>query len=53
MELLEKCIFKIITLKNILNNAWIFNSCFINKLKNAGIDNAYEKSWLVIQVYNN
>ena len=31
----------------------IFNSRFINKIKNSGTNKAYEKSRLVIQAYDN
>ena len=31
----------------------IFNSRFINKIKNSGTNKAYEKSHLVIQAYDN
>ncbi|PMD49715.1 uncharacterized protein K444DRAFT_548428, partial [Hyaloscypha bicolor E] len=41
--LLEKGIFEI----------YIFNSRFINKIKNKGIEREFKKSRLVIQAYNN
>lgn len=46
--LLEKRVFKVVTTANIFNNAQIFNSCFIDKIKNPNTDKAYEKSCLVI-----
>jgi len=33
--------------------ARLFNSWFINKVKNAGTDIAFKKSRLVVQAYNN
>ena len=50
--LLEKGVFKIITTNDIPSNAQIFNSRFVDKIKNLGTDKAYEKSLLVIQAYN-
>ena len=52
MGLLKKGIFKVVTSKNIPSNAQIFNSCFVDKVKNVVTDKAYEKSRLVVQVYN-
>ena len=52
-ELLDKDIFKVITFKNIRSKAWIFNSCFVNKIKNLKTDKAYEKIWLIVYVYKN
>lgn len=40
----EKDIFKFNTTKNILNNAQIFNSCFINEIKCPDTDKTYVKS---------
>ena len=51
-RLLEKEVFKAVTSKDVPSNARIFNSCFVNEIKNLGIDKAYEKSRLVVQVYN-
>ena len=50
--LLEKDVFRVVTTTDIPTNAWIFNSYFVDEVKNAGIDNAYKKNWLVVQVYN-
>lgn len=52
-RLLDKSVFKIVTSKNISSNAQIFNYRFVDKVKHAGIDKAYKKSWLVVQAYNN
>ena len=50
--LLEKGVFKIVTSKDVLSNTRIFNSQIVDKIKNAGIDKTYKKSWLVVQAYN-
>ena len=44
--LLKKDVFKVIIFKNVLSNVQIFNSHFVDKVKNVGIDKAYVKSWL-------
>ena len=51
--LLEKEVFKIIDLNDILSNARVFNSQFVDEIQNAGTDKAFEKSRLIIQAYNN
>lgn len=48
----EKGVFKVVNTEDIPSNAQIFNSHFIDKIKNLGIDRAYEESWLIIQAYN-
>lgn len=53
VEIVEKSVFKVITIINILINVQIFNSCFVDKIKNRNINKAYKKNWLVIQAYNN
>jgi hypothetical protein len=40
-------------LSNIPKGIRIFNSRFVNKIKNARIDKVFEKSRLVMQAYNN
>ena len=50
--LLEKNVFKIVIGGNILSNTRIFNACFVDKVKHTSTDKAYEKSWLVVQAYN-
>ena len=40
-------------MNNILDNIRIFNSRFINKVKNKRINKAFIKSRLIVQVYNN
>lgn len=44
--------FKIGINANITNNARIFNSRFVNKVKYESTDKAYEKSQLIVQTYN-
>lgn len=51
--LLKKKVFKVVTFEDVLSNTQIFNSRFVNKIKNLGIDKAYKKSRLVVQAYNN
>ena len=53
MRLLEKGTFKVVTSKDVPSNARIFNSRFIDEVKNAGTDKTYETSRLVVQAYNN
>ena len=42
--LLKKGVFKIIKLYNILKGTRLFNSWFINEIKNKGTDKAFKKS---------
>lgn len=51
--LIEKRVFKVVNSEDVQSNTQIFNSCFVNKINNLDIDNAYEKSHFVIQAYNN
>ena len=51
--LLEKGVFKVITSKDVPSNTQIFNSHFMDEVKNTSTDKAYEKSWLVVKAYNN
>jgi hypothetical protein len=46
--LLKKGIFEIINMADIPKGARIFNSWFINKIKNKGTDKAFEKLRLVV-----
>ena len=50
--LLKKEIFEIVNQKDISSNIRIFNSRFVDEIKHSGTDNAFEKSRLVIQAYN-
>lgn len=52
-SLLKKFVFEVVTISNILTTIRIFNSRFINKIKNEGTVTVFEKSRLVIQAYNN
>ena len=44
----KKSVFKFINIANILKGVRIFNSEFVDKIKNIGTDKAFEKSRLVI-----
>ena len=46
--LLEKGVFEVV---NIPQGVRIFNSRFVDEIKNAGTDKAFEKSRLVVQAY--
>ena len=50
--LLEKGVFKAVNSEDFPSNARIFNSRYVDKIKNPGTDKAYEKSRLVVQAYN-
>lgn len=50
--LVEKRVFKVIISEDVPSNTQIFNSCFVNEIKNPGSDKAYEKKRLVVQAYN-
>jgi hypothetical protein len=50
--LLEKDVFEATDLEEIPPSIWIFNLWFVDEIKNPGIEKAFEKSWLVVQVYN-
>ena len=51
--LLEKNAFKVISISDISSGMRIFNSCFVDEIKNEGTATAFEKSRLVVQAYNN
>ena len=51
-ELLEKNVFKIVFIQFISKDIRIFNSRFVDKIKHIKIANVYEKSRLIIQIYN-
>ena len=53
MDLLEKKVFKIIDKDNIPIDTCIFNSRFVDEIKNPDTDKVFEKSHLVVQAYNN
>ena len=47
-ELLEKGIFEVINIKDLLTRARVFENRFVNQMKNEGIEKAFEKSRLVV-----
>ena len=47
-SLLEKGIFETVNISDVLEGVRIFNSQFVNEIKNAGTDKAFEKSRLVV-----
>ena len=49
---LEKGVFKIVQFEDIPAGARVFNSRFVDEIKNAGTEKAFEKSRLVVQAYN-
>ena len=51
--LLEKGVFKITKLANVPQGVRLFNSRFVDEIKNLGTNKAFEKSQLVVQAYNN
>jgi hypothetical protein len=50
--LLEKGVFKITKLTDVPQGVRLFNSRFVDEVKNAGTSKAFEKSRLVVQAYN-
>lgn len=50
--LLEKGVFKTVNPEDIPADARVFNSRFVDEIKNPGTDKAFEKSRLVVQAYN-
>ena len=51
--LLEKGVFEIIKLENVPPSTCLFNSWFVDEVKHKGTTQAFEKSRLVVQAYNN
>lgn len=51
-SLLGKDFFKIFTLEDVTSTIQIYNSCFVEEIKDLSIDKAYEKKCLVIYAYN-
>ena len=51
--LFKKGVFKIIKLYNIPKGVRLFNSQFVDEIKNKGTNKAFKKSRLVVQAYNN
>lgn len=52
-DLLHKSVLEVISISDLSKDIKIFNCCFVDKIKNIETANAFEKSRLVIQVYNN
>jgi hypothetical protein len=52
-SLLEKGIFKVTPRSQVPKEVYIFNSRFINEIKNKGTEREFKKSRLVVQAYNN
>jgi hypothetical protein len=51
-DLLKRQVFEIITISEVLKNVRIFNSRFVDEIKHSDTSQAYEKSRLMIQTYN-
>jgi hypothetical protein len=51
-DLLKRQVSEIITISEVLKNVRIFNSRFVDEIKHSDISQAYEKSRLMIQTYN-
>ncbi len=51
-DLLKRQVFEIITILEVLKNVRIFNSRFVDEVKHSDTSQAYEKSKLMIQTYN-
>lgn len=50
--LMEKGVFRVVPISQVPRNTRIFNSRFVDKVKNIGTAAVYEKSRLVVQAYN-
>ena len=50
--MLERGVFMIVNETDIPQGTRIFNSRFVDEIKNSGTNDAYEKSRLVIQAYD-
>ena len=51
-DLLEKGVFQLADPQDVPTDARIFKSQFVDEIKNAGTEKAFEKSCLVVQAYN-
>jgi hypothetical protein len=49
---LKRQVFEIITISEVLKNVRIFNFRFVDEIKHSDISQAYEKSRLMVQAYN-
>ena len=52
VELLEKNVFKLVNFEDVSNDARVINSRFVNEIENSEIDRIFEKSRLMMQIYN-
>ena len=52
-ELLEKRVFEIIYIDDFFTKARVFESRFVNQMKNEGIEKTFEKLRFIIQTFNN
>ena len=50
--LFKKRVFKVVFILEVLKNIRIFNSCFVDEIKNIRTAKAFEKSRLIVQAYN-
>ena len=50
--LFEKSCFEVVSISDVLHGTRIFNSQFVDEIKNIGTIDAYEKSRLIMQTYN-
>jgi hypothetical protein len=51
-DLLKRQVFELIIISKVFKNVRIFNSRFVDEIKHSDISQAYEKSRLVVQAYN-
>jgi hypothetical protein len=52
-DLLKRQLYEIIIISEVSKNIRIFNSRFVDEIKHSGTSQAYEKSRLVVQAFNN
>ena len=51
-KLLNKKIFDVLFLIEMFSEIKLFNFCFVDEIKNSKISTAFEKSRLIIQIFN-
>ena len=51
-NLLNKKVFDVMILTDVLSRIKLFNFCFVDEIKNSSISIAFEKSRLMIQAFN-
>lgn len=49
---MEKGVFEIVDIMDVPEGTWIFRSRFIDRIKNPGTEEAFEKSRVVVQAHN-